>query len=476
MAAPKFAGGGFHSISASLRFCTMTKPTYFFLILIVGAGMFGAGRWSVQSRDPIVPTGLYRSTAASRGVEFSGVQGELRSALLENDILVREAGVATILQKIGPESAEQVFEVFESTWIDLGQTELILLGDWWARFDPHAAMEWAESDHRTARTDVPFAVLRSWATYDPNAAIARAVKGAVKNPKMRSAYEAYAIEGWEASGKPGLTEYIQGLGPNVERQRAITGWTRRMVMREGIDRSFGWAEALPDDDKLFKLNVLRRIASISARIDPAKASGWASKFDGTYYMRSLPQRIAMHWMLNDPLSALAWLKSLENGRNQDEGVREAFRTWLNSDRAAALVWLKDQKHTRWLDEALAMHARQYQLVDQEAGLELAKDIIRDDLRTTTQILIARTWSVVEEERAKEWLAKTNRLTEDDKERTLKFGEKWRQSIVMAVERYQRLDKSAAKARLDDWSDPDTEAERDAIPPSRIIENPIKDLT
>lgn len=424
-----------------------------FLLVVVSIGGFACD--TPERVEPPPPIEIYRSTAAAEHVEFEGVAADLRAALIHPDMLVRVERLGGLLQKLGPESAQQVLDVYETVWMELGQTELMLLADWWARFDPHAALEWAESDFRTARTNVPLAVFRSWARHDHLAAISRAVKGQKRNPKMRFAYETSAIEGWGESGQPGALEYIKGLGNGLDRQRALRGITRRKVMREGVAAAFEWADALPSDDKLFKLNTLRRVASAAGQQDPALAAQFVSKYDGTYYMRSLPQRVSMHWAKKDPLAAMRWLETLEPGRDQDEGVREGFRAWARIDRETAVAWAVSPPNSGWKDEAIALYARHIQVTDPKTGMEVSDNIVRESLRLLTMIIVARTWGAVEDPVAvAEWVKNYSGMTDIERERAGMIPEAHRRGLRTAIERYNGLDGRTALQRLEDDSDPD----------------------
>jgi len=429
--------------------------------LLFAAVAIGCER-SAPIEQATPPPDLYRSKTSARHVEFEGIAGELREAMLERDLLVRTERVAGLLQRLSPESAEQVLEVFETVWLDLGQTELELLGDWWARFDPHRAIEWAESDMRTARTQVPYAVMRAWARWDPRAAASRAVDAKEKDPTLRATYEAAVIEGWEDSGQPGIVAYIQDLGPGFERQRALRGLTRRMVLRDGPDAAFRWADALPVQDKLFRLNALRRVTKYAAKLDPVLAAKYVEQYEGTYYMRSLPQRVAIQWARKDPEAMMRWLASLANGRDRDEGVREGFRTWARRDYEAAVAWLHRGEHERYKDEAAALVARRLQIGEPERAIEIAQRIVKNDLRVGTLIVVARSWGVQDERAAVDWANGQSGLTPKEKELAQSYGELWRGGVVAAMEKRAKLDEAAAKARLDDFADPDLDQEETQV--------------
>ncbi len=409
---------------------------------------------SSKIADP--PPELYRSKTEALYQDFEGVEAELRSALLERDLLVRVESVARVLQKLGPDSVQQVLDTYETVWMDLGQTELELLGEWWTRFDPHAAIEWAESDMRTAGAQVPYAVMRSWATRDPGAALSRSLQGNMRDPMMKHKYQAAVIDGWEESGRQEVFDYIRDLGPGESRQRAIRGFARRTVLREGPERAFAWADALPEDDKLFKLNVMRRIAQHAAKEDPVKTAAWAEKYEGTYFFRSLPQRIAIQWAREDPVAMMAWLKTLEDSRDRDEGMREGFRGWARRFYDDAVAWLESEPHERYKDEAVALVARRLQIGQPERAIEMAREIVNEDLRVGTLVTIARTWGVQDKIAAEEWVHSDNSLTEQQKKLALTYGERWRMGVLAAAERRARLDDNAAEQRMEDMSDPDNE--------------------
>jgi hypothetical protein len=286
--------------------------------------------------------------------------------------------------------------------------------------------------------------------------MAKAIRTKTNDPNVRRTFIAAAIEGWENAQQPGVMDFIQGLGVGDERQRAIRGFARRRVLRDGIDGAYLWADSLSEDEKIFKLNVIRRVTSDAARIDPVETSSWVKKYDGTYFMRSLPQRVSMHWAKTDPLAALAWLEGLEPGINRNEGVREGFRSWARREYDAAIEWLLTGEHQAWKDEALALYARRLQLGEPEKAADAASKIVDHELRVHTQVVIARTWAVQDEAAAQEWVANEGRLTEKEKHRALTYGLLWRQGVLASMEKRAELDDAAAQARLDDWSDPDAE--------------------
>jgi hypothetical protein len=201
--------------------------------------------------------------------------------------------------------------------------------------------------------------------------------------------------------------------------------------------------------------VIRRVASNSALIDPALTAKFCSGYDNTYYIKSLPQRVAIHWAKKDPVATLAWLRTINDLDARDTGVREAYRLWLRQDKATAIDWVKnDENHDRWKDEAVAMYARRLQLNDPELALGVTERIVGEDLRIATQVIIAKTWKVKDPAEAKAWVENESGMTPPEKDRAQAVTMEQRQGIIYSLERAAGLSERAAKARLEDWSDPD----------------------
>jgi phage terminase small subunit len=201
--------------------------------------------------------------------------------------------------------------------------------------------------------------------------------------------------------------------------------------------------------------VIRRVASNSALIDPALTAKFCSGYDNTYYIKSLPQRVAIHWAKKDPVATLAWLRTINDLDARDTGVREAYRLWLRQDKATAIDWVKnDENHDRWKDEAVAMYARRLQLNDPELALGVTERIVGEDLRIATQVIIAKTWKVKDPAEAKAWVENESGMTPPEKARTDAITTRQRLRILYVLEMQAGLTEDAAKERLEDWSDPD----------------------
>lgn len=369
------------------------------LVLVAAAVAFFAGyELAPQPEAPrAAPT---RDYAPAANVQLEGVGAEAREILLDTDLLERTRKFAALLQKAGPESLDDIRDALASVFIDLGETDLILFAEWWARFDPEAAFDWAKETWQADQLSVVMAVLRNWARTDAPAALKAAQ---VANPRMRSLYTEACLAGWEESAEPGLLEFVEKQPEGHDRQRAIFVIARRKVLREGPEAAIAWAEGLAEDDPTFKLNVMRRVASSVAEVDPERAAEWAEEQLGGEFEAGVPQRVGTRWGKRDPESALQWLSTLPPGRAREDGVRETFRTWLRTDAPRAMEYMANVELEPWLDPAASLVARRLAAPDPLEALAWAARIEDEELRNYTTGVVARAWVINDEPAARAWV-------------------------------------------------------------------------
>jgi hypothetical protein len=378
----------------------VSKSRVLFVVLLGAAVAFGIGHWVGRLHQPSLQPPS-RSKTPARDIVLVEVAAEVREVLLNPDVLERTADLARLLQRLGPESIEQVRDAYDSVFLDLGEVDLVLLAEWWARHDPEAAFEWTLREWRADHPAVVVMVLRAWGRSDPTAALRRAQQ--VPKAVLRRPYTDAVIAGWEESGQPGILDYVESLGSGHDRQRAIYTVARRKVLRDGVEAAFRWAEGLPDSEDEFKLNVFRRVASSAAEVDPEAAAAWAERHADGEHGLQLPRRVGTRWAKRDPEAAMRWLSTLPQGWNRDDGVRETYRTWLRLGGDRPLAWLRGAELEPWLDPAVALFATRLSHEDREEALEWAGRISDEELRWGTVGIIARGWLMTDEEAAKAWI-------------------------------------------------------------------------
>ncbi len=383
----------------------MSKITVGIVAILCLIAGFGASRYLEPPRDtgPVLPPSRSKTTVPESFAP-PGLTGEVRQILLIPDLLERSEKLAGLLRGLGPEALVPVREAYDTVLLDLGDTDLVLFGEWWARFDPRSALGWTQQNWPT-RQSIPVlrAVIREWGRTDPVAAIAMA--GTAPGDRVRLRWTEAAVRGWDEVVPDGALEYAESLDPGPARQWALYVVAKRKVLRDGPEAAIAWAEGLSDDDPTFKLNAIRRVAGAAAAVDATVAVEFAERHLDGPYAKDLPRRIGMAWVRYDPESAFRWLSGLPAGLNRDDGVRETYSEWLAFDPRAASTWVLAAPREQWADPALSVYSKLVGIKkrDPMGGLALAAEIQGEHERSLAQGLIARHWLVLDEPAANAWL-------------------------------------------------------------------------
>jgi len=331
----------------------------------------------------------------------AGDAGLVVEALRESDPLVRTERLARAFQTLPSEALPGVRRAYSGAFFDLGDTELVLLAEWWARFDAPAALEWSYADWTANATQVQQAILRAWARHDPEAALRVAENQRADN--VRALWMDAVLSGWEESGQAGVFEFVRTMGPGPDRQRALAALARRKVLREGVAAAFDWGESLPEDDDGFKLDLLRRVGSSGAEVDPELTAQRAGRLADGPHADGLLRHVGTRWAKRDGEAALRWLASLPPGYARDDGVSETFRTWVRWARPDALRFMEGPARSDpALDPATALYVQVLAADDPHAAIGVAQEIRDEDLRWATVGRVWRAWWIDDELAASQW--------------------------------------------------------------------------
>ncbi|MBW2232888.1 MAG: hypothetical protein JRG92_18390 [Deltaproteobacteria bacterium] len=373
--------------------------------LCTAAGLalgYGLARRSPSSS----PTPPPSRSVSDLGEDFAlpGLAGEIRDILLKRDALERASELSLLLGGLGRESLPQIQAAYESVFMDIADVELILLAEWWARFDPAGAFKWARGQWNTRHPAVMTAILRVWGRSDPRNAMLAAGLG--PDPGVTRRWSDAVLRGWDDSDVGGLLDYVESMEASPGRQWVLYTITRRKVLRDGAEASIAWAEALPDDDVVFKLNVFRRLGSALAEVDPAAATAFAERHEAGPYGKHVPRRVATRWGVREPEAAMAWLSSLPASENREDGILETYRQWMNRDEVAATQWLLGRSFEPWMGPAASIYARKLVLTDPEQAVEWVARVDEGELRVLTRAVVVREWLIMDEAAANAWLERS----------------------------------------------------------------------
>lgn len=315
----------------------------------------------------------------------------------------RAARLGTYLGARGPQDLQSVLEAYGRARYDAGPVAYLMLADWWAAFDPEAALvdtlHWPLHDRQLGVE----AVVRAWARRDARAA-ATAVED-MQRPERRERALLGLVAGWQESGHEGLFTYIEKLPSGLMRQRALEVFMARKVTRDGVEATLRFAEAQPDDgERRFKLQVFRRVVTAVVAYDPERAARWAEKHADGPFGDGLLRRTGSAWAFRDGKAAFEWIVSVPRSEARDDALRETFRVWLNNERPQALAWMRAKGPSPGLGPAIPMVAVALTHEAPQEGLAWVDHVEDPDRREQTLVSLGGVWMRKDREAASAWLA------------------------------------------------------------------------
>ena len=361
----------------------------------------------------LVAAGCDRDTSEDTALHdtesLAPVTAAVTGALATPDPLARAAILASILQGLGPDAVGHVRDAYDAIpggAQNAGDVELALLVEWWSRHDPAGAFGWIRTRGRHPDPALMRSLVRAWAAQDPEAA--RAVTESVRVARGSDELIVALVQGWFASDRDGVVEYLAQYPAGSARQFAIAGLLRTMALRDGLDAMFSWAESLPDDAPArFKLQTFRRVGSVAAEIDPLRAAAWAETHLQGDFREGLPRRVAVRWVRQDPEAAMAWLASLPTEGHIEYAVEETYRTWLGRDREGAWAWIRNAEPAPYLEPAVSLYAVGISKEDPLEGIEWAARVLDEDRHDVTLEAIGRAWLNRDPEPARAWIEQSD---------------------------------------------------------------------
>jgi len=345
----------------------------------------------------------------------------LRNALLEPDAFARVTRLASVLPALGPDAIPEVRAALDDMSVDRGAPALDLMLRWWAKNEPTGATNWAfVKAPRGYKTQSLMAAVETWATMDPEAAWAHIQTLSLIGAEFDAELQIAMVRGWFNSGHPGLTDFIQSLGPGATRQRCVGVYAREIIQRDGAEAAIRWADSVPEDDAVFKGDVYRQVGSQVALAQPELAVPWCDRVCDGPFGRNMRQLIAQRWAAVDGIGAMEWVSHAPIGElESDKAVQGAFRGWLQRDREGLLEWVDEmgaENVEPWFQPTVEVLAV---LLGKSRGplegMRWASAITDPEGQTRTKVTVARNWKKSDPDAVEAWMDE-NQVSDDFRSR------------------------------------------------------------
>jgi hypothetical protein len=355
---------------------------------------------SVEPAAPRAPAAVAAATEA------------LREAVRDLDPYARVGGLATLLPTLGPEDVPGVKATLRDVTLNHEAPELDLLVRFWASHEPEEALRWAADDCPPGyRSGSVLTAVSRWAAADPLAAQIAAQQLQSERAGLRDSLQIGLAYGWYEHDASELARYIQQQGKSWSRLRLLSTFVRITIQREGPEAAMRWAEAVPEDDPGFKLDVYRQMGVNLAPFDMDAARRWCRAHCEGPYGKGLRTIVAMRWVqLGGGGAALEWLAAPLDERQRELALPQPFAEWLRLFPEEASAWLEPRARADDAEPWLRLLFPPYTLVVMRRApaeaIWWAERVEDEEHRERLLIRVARAWRAHDEAAAEAWLAES----------------------------------------------------------------------
>jgi hypothetical protein len=347
------------------------------------------------------------------------VADALADALADPDAYARARALGTLLPSLGRSAVPAVVKTLETFQLELGAVEFELLLRFWASHEPAEATRWSfKKSPPLFRIAGARTAVEIWGEADPAAAVV-AVESALAEASEDVARASLLalVRGWTRTDRPGLEKYIEGLGSGVKRQRAIYAYAIALAAEDGSDAAIRWGESVPEDDRRYKLEVLRQVTSALTWADMDAALRFCQSHCDGPLGKGLRNTIIRARLRSGEYGGdvITWVTSAPEGEeeqreNKRHSLWVAYGVWAYRDREAAMAWMAEKLEGEpepWLQALMGEYARQLAAESPAEGIRWAEQVEDDEERELSLVRITRAWMQQDPEAAEAWLSQSS---------------------------------------------------------------------
>lgn len=405
------------------------------LWLVLAAGAFAVGRFSVGSTQPVTgattaarvvtappaPTAARsaESAAAARAAALSEdpaawaarfrsadgtisaakMQEAVREALRESDPVKSMMNFSQLIKELSVDNAEAAFKTVRETVAGFESMRFLpMLTYQWGTLDGTKALDAMKELGGRDGMFNSAATLAGFASTDPEAA--KKWLGENGTPENRWLLDRALVTGLARSDFDAASAYVMSLEEG--NRGAYVEVLAEQKIRDGISSAAEWALGLSDPS--MKASALQRVADQYTRQDPAEAAAWVKEHAGADYAKDAVGTVARQYAEKDPKAAVAWAATLPAGTAQAEAYGRVYREWGRSDPTAASETLNAMPSGAAKDESISSFSRSIARENPEDAITWANAIGNATQREQAQVEVVQRWRMTDADAATQWAA------------------------------------------------------------------------
>ena len=329
----------------------------------------------------------------------------LQRIMQGGDIVERLGSYLDAVRSMDRSNVKQVTQAFEELPEGYGRhLEMKLLMRSWANFDPEGALAYA-STSLDAKSERRFGIseaLAGWAVKDEHAAIAWANQNHPAGENGDNPLLVGIVKGLTETDLDAANRLFLGLPKGSARWQSSSILAEKFAQR-GVEDGIRWAEAYPQDDRRMRETILGQMGARLAQQDLSATADWAKSMDDEPGAYRVMENLIHQWASQDPKSAANWIDDLQDSRKKTHAMSELTGRWALLDPAATAEWLNAQPSSPDNDPAIATFVSRIQGIDPQGAVGWAASISDPSLREKSIQQAIHAWQQTDPEKASLWI-------------------------------------------------------------------------
>ena len=335
----------------------------------------------------------------------------LQRIMQGGDIVERLGSYLDAVRSMDRSNVKQVTQAFEELPEGYGRhLEMKLLMRSWANFDPEGALAYA-STSLDAKSERRFGIseaLAGWAVKDEHAAIAWANQNHPAGENGDNPLLVGIVKGLTETDLDAANRLFLGLPKGSARWQSSSILAEKFAQR-GVEDGIRWAEAYPQDDRRMRETILGQMGARLAQQDLSATAEWTKSMGDEPGAYRVMENLIHQWASQDPQSAASWIDDLQDSKKKTHAMSELTGRWALIDPAATAEWLNAQPSSPDNDPAIATFVSRIQGIDPQGAVGWAASISDPSLREKSIQQAIHAWQQTDPEKANLWIKENEKV-------------------------------------------------------------------
>ena len=333
----------------------------------------------------------------------------LQRIMQGGDIVERLGSYLDAVRSMDRSNVKQVIQAFEELPSGYGRhLEMKLLMRSWANFDPEGALAYASSslDAKSERRFGISEALAGWAVKDERAAIAWAENNYASNPTGDNPLLVGVVKGLMETDLDAANRLFLSLPKGTARWQSSTLLADKFA-QSGSEKAIQWAESYPLDDPRMRETILGQMGAKLAQIDLQATANWAKSMSPEPGADRVTENLILKWARQDPQAVASWIDDLDDPNRKVHAMASLAWQWGLVDPASTADWLNSYPAESQFDPAIVNFVSAIKGRDPEGAIEWAKSIQNQDLQKNSIHQALDSWKQTDPNRASQWMQQNN---------------------------------------------------------------------